>query len=107
MTINMKRFLIIISILVVIAYMAISIVALSRHGYLGERYNLSKERMAKVDSVINNAIAADDFPGAVLCVVRKALNNESMGQIMYLKAYGNRQVCSGRNVESGEWIVES
>jgi hypothetical protein len=60
--INMKRFLIIISIIIVIAYMAVSVVVLSRHGYLGERYNLSKERMAKVDSVINNAIAADDFP---------------------------------------------
>ena len=87
--------------------MAISIVVLSRHGYLGERYNLSKSRMAKVDSVINNAIAADDFPGAVLCVVRKALNNESMGQIMYLKAYGNRQVCSGRDIESGEWVADT
>ena len=87
--------------------MAISIVVLSRHGYLGERYNLSMSRMAKVDSVINNAIAADDFPGAVLCVVRKALDNESMGHILYLKAYGNRQVCSGRNVESGEWIADT
>ena len=87
--------------------MAISIVVLSRHGYLGDRYNLSKSRMAKVDSVINNAIAADDFPGAVLCVVRKALNNESMGQIMYLKAYGNRQVCSGRDIESGEWVADT
>ena len=87
--------------------MAVSVVVLSRHGYLGERYNLSKERMAKVDSVINNAIAADDFPGAVLCVVNQAPDNKSVGQILYLKAYGNRQVCSGRNIENGEWIADT
>ena len=61
--------------------MAVSVIVLSRHGYLGERYALSEQRMAKADSVINSAIAADDFPGAVLCVVRRALDNESMGRI--------------------------
>ncbi len=87
--------------------MAVSIIVLSRHGYLGERYALSEQRMAKADSVINSAIAADDFPGAVLCVVRRALDNESMGRILYLKAYGNRQVCSGRDTVSGEWIADT
>lgn len=87
--------------------MTISIVVLSRHGYLGERYKLSASRMELADSVINSAIAADDFPGAVLCVVRRALDNESMGEILYLKAYGNRQVCSGRDVESGEWRADT
>ncbi len=88
-------------------YMAVSLVVLSRHGYLGERYELSHERMERADSVINNAIKADDFPGAVLCVVRRALDNESMGQILYLKAYGNRQVCSGRDMVSGEYIADT
>ena len=87
--------------------MAVSVIVLSRHGYLGERYALSEQRMAKADSVINSAIAADDFPGAVLCVVRRALDNESMGRILYLKAYGNRQVCSGRDTVSGEWIADT
>ena len=65
------------------------------------------ERMALADSVINNAIADDDFPGAVLCVVKKADDGESMGEILYLKAYGNRQVCSGRDTVSGEMIPDT
>lgn len=103
----MKRFAIIFSIVVLVAYMVVSVVVLSRHGYLGESYRLSSERMERVDSVINNAIAVDDFPGAVLCVVRRSLDNESMGRILYLKAYGNRQVCSGKDTTSGEWISDT
>lgn len=103
----MKRFAITISVIILVAYMVVSVIVLSRHGYLGEQYELSEQRMAMADSVINNAIAADDFPGAVLCVVRRALDNESMGRILYLKAYGNRQVCSGRDTTSGEWIADT
>ncbi len=87
--------------------MVVSVVVLSRHGYLGDSYRLLPERMERADSVINGAIAADDFPGAVLCVVRRALDSESMGSILYLKAYGNRQVCSGRDMASGEWIADT
>ena len=65
------------------------------------------ERMALADSVINGAIADDDFPGAVLCVVKRADDGESMGEILYLKAYGNRQVCSGRDAVSGEMIPDT
>lgn len=65
------------------------------------------ERMELVDSVINRAIDEDDFPGAVLCVVQRADDNESMGDILYLKAYGNRQVCSGRDMSSGEMIPDT
>lgn len=65
------------------------------------------ERMALVDSVINGAIADDDFPGAVLCVVKRADDGESMGEILYLKAYGNRQVCSGKDTVSGEMIPDT
>ncbi|MBR5138516.1 MAG: serine hydrolase [Alistipes sp.] len=103
----MKRFAIIFSTVVLLAYMVVSVVVLSRHGYLGTHYKLLPERMERVDSVINNAIAADDFPGAVLCVVRRALDGESMGNILYLKAYGNRQVCSGRDMASGKWIADT
>lgn len=89
------------------AYIAISLVVLSRHGYLGEGYSLDEQRMLCADSVINNAIAQDDFPGAVLCVVSRARDNESMGRLLYLKAYGNRQVCSGRDTISGKWIADT
>ena len=89
------------------AYIAISLVVLSRHGYLGEGYSLDEQRMLRADSVINNAIAQDDFPGAVLCVVSRARDNESMGRLLYLKAYGNRQVCSGRDTISGKWIADT
>lgn len=89
------------------AYIAISLVVLSRHGYLGDGYSLDEQRMLRADSVINNAIAQDDFPGAVLCVVSRARDNESMGRLLYLKAYGNRQVCSGRDTISGKWIADT
>ena len=63
--------------------------------------SLSEERMVLADSVINAAIERDDFPGAVLCVVGRAGDGESMGNILYLKAYGNRQVVSGRSADGG------
>ena len=64
---------------------------------------LSEQRMLRADSVITNAIAQGDFAGAVLCVVSKAEDGESMGDLLYLKAYGNRQVTSGRDAVSGEF----
>ena len=63
--------------------------------------SLSEERMVLADSVINSAIERDDFPGAVLCVVARAADGESMGDILYLKAYGSRQVVSGRRADGG------
>ena len=63
--------------------------------------SLSDERMALADSVINSAIERDDFPGAVLCVVGRAADGESMGDILYLKAYGSRQVVSGGKADGG------
>ena len=103
----MKRVALIISVIIFVAYIVVSLVVLSRHGYLGEGYSLDEHRMQRVDSVINSAIAKDDFPGAVLCVVSRARDNESMGRILHLKAYGNRQVCSGRDTVSGEWIADT
>ena len=103
----MKRVALIISVIIFVAYIVVSLVVLSRHGYLGEGYSLDEHRMQRVDSVINSAIAQDDFPGAVLCVVSRARDNESMGRILHLKAYGNRQVCSGRDTISREWIADT
>ena len=102
----MKRVLIVISIIILIAYMAISALMLSRHGYLGGGYTLRGQVMERADSAITQAIDQGEFPGAVLCVVRRALNGESMGRILYLKAYGNRQVTSGRDA-SGEWMADT
>ncbi len=58
-------------------------------------------RMELADSVISRAIAAGEFPGAVLCVVRRAADGRSMGDILYLKAYGNRQICTGKDPATG------
>ncbi len=102
----MKRIIIVVSVVVLIAYMAISAIVLSRHGYLGGGYSLRAEQMIYADSVINHAIAEEEMPGAVLCVVRRALDGESMGRILYLKAYGNRQVTSGRSAD-GKWVADT
>lgn len=102
----MKRVLIVISIVILIAYMAVSALMLSRHGYLGGGYTLREQIMERADSAIFEAIDQGEFPGAVLCVVRRALDGESMGRILYMKAYGNRRVTSGRDA-SGEWIADT
>lgn len=70
------------------------------------RHTLSQERMALADEVINNAIARGDFPGAVLCVVSRAADGASVGDVLYLKAYGNRQVVSGATAD-GEFIADT
>ena len=70
-------------------------------------FEFNTERMVLADSVINQSIADDDFPGAVLCVVKRADDGESMGEILYLKAYGNRQVCSARDTASGQFVSDT
>ncbi len=50
-----------------------------------ERHGMNPEKLAQVDSVINEAITAKEIPGAVLSVVRG-------NDIVYLKAYGNKSV---------------
>lgn len=64
-------------------------------------------RMEKADRAIMRAIDDGQTPGAVLCVVKRAADGESMGDILYLKAYGNMQVCSGRDTVSGELIPDT
>ena len=70
------------------------------------RVELSEEKMQLVDSVINGAIKRGDFPGAVLCVVKRATDKESMGKVLYHKAYGNRQIASGRD-SAGRLIADT
>lgn len=50
-----------------------------------ESQGVSSEKLMFADTAINAAIARGDIPGAVLAVVRN-------GRLIYLKAYGNRQV---------------
>jgi CubicO group peptidase (beta-lactamase class C family) len=61
------------------------------------------ERMECADSVICRAIAHREFPGAVLCVVKRAEDARSMGDVLYLKAYGDMQLYSSRDTLSGEY----
>lgn len=67
---------------------------------------LRTERMSLADGIIEEAIERGDFPGAVLCVVGRAADGESMGDILYLKAYGNRQVASGKTAD-GEFVADT
>ena len=60
-------------------------------------------RMECADSVICRAIAHREFPGAVLCVVKRANDARSMGDVLYLKAYGDMQLYSSRDTLSGEY----
>ena len=50
-----------------------------------EDCGMDPARLARVDAVIEDAIRAEDIPGAVLSVVRR-------NDIVYLKAYGNKSV---------------
>lgn len=68
---------------------------------------LDAATMERADSVIRRGIAEGEFPGAVLCVVRRAEDGRSAGDILYLKAYGNRQVCSGMDPASGEPVGDT
>lgn len=71
------------------------------------RQSFDLARMEKADKAIMDAIENGDTPGAVLCVVKRAADGESMGDILYHKAYGNMQVCSGCDPESGELIADT
>lgn len=68
---------------------------------------INMERMALVDSTIDNAIYNGEFPGAVVCVVKRADDNCSMGDVLYLKAYGNLQTVAGKDPQTGKRVSES
>ena len=75
--------------LIVSALAAALAVSSLAHGTLRqatpESHGMDSEKLAQVDRVINDAIAAKEIPGAVLSVVRG-------NDIVYLKAYGNKSV---------------
>ncbi len=105
---KMKRNILILTTLAIMILVAGGVfAALSSEDGGSSHRRLNPERMMRADSVINNAIRQGDFAGAVLCVVSKADDGESMGKVLHLKAYGNRQVVSGRNAESGEWLQDT
>lgn len=99
--ISMKRLLGYVNIMVAIGLIAIAFVGCKR-----STHSLLPDRMQIVDNVINQAIEVGDFPGAVLCVVSRAKDAQSMGDILYLKSYGNRQITSGRGM-NGELIPDT
>lgn len=68
---------------------------------------MNMQRMVLADSTIENAIHKGEFPGAVLCVVKRADDNRSMGDILYLKAYGNMQTVAGKDPQTGKRVSES
>lgn len=67
---------------------------------------IDMERMERADSVICRAIAHREFPGAVLCVVKRAADAHSCGDVLYLKAYGDMQLYSSRDTLSGDYRSE-
>lgn len=67
---------------------------------------IDMERMERADSVICRAIAHREFPGAVLCVVKRADDARSRGDVLYLKAYGDMQLYSSRDTLSGDYRSE-
>ena len=94
----MKRTAIIISAIIAAAVAAWAV----RQAVAGRRPTFDTHRMEKVDKAVLRAIDDGQTAGAVLCVVKRADDGESMGEILYLKAYGNMQVCSGCDAVSGE-----
>ena len=92
--------------LVKIAFLVVVAACLGAWLWHDTRVELSEEKMQLVDSVINGAIERGDFPGAVLCVVKRATDKESMGKVLYHKAYGNRQIASGRD-SAGRLIADT
>lgn len=75
----------ILSLLLCIACAAPALLAQPLPRVAPQEVGLDAEKMLNADRVINEAIANQEFPGAVLAVVRN-------GKMAYLKAYGNRAV---------------
>src|SRR5207248_2792279 len=48
-----------------------------------EQFGISAEQLAQIDAAVNEAIARDQLPGAVVVVVHR-------GHVIFRKAYGNR-----------------
>lgn len=72
-----------------------------------QQAGLNSQRMLLADSVIMGAIERGEFPGAVLCVVKRADDGQSMGRVAYIKAYGNMQVTSGKSEDGKTYIPDT
>ncbi|MBO4993596.1 MAG: hypothetical protein J6C60_04975, partial [Alistipes sp.] len=78
----MKRLLAIISLFSVAALAIIIVSLLLQRSCFRPNVRLNTERMQLADSVILSAIDNGDMPGAVLCVVSRARDGESMGRTL-------------------------
>ena len=90
----MKKTLYILAVILTLGYVVWSLCVMSQRGVFGRSEGLNLQRMEQADSAIYRAIADGEFPGAVLCVVRRSADGESMGELEYLKAYGHRAILS-------------
>lgn len=64
-----------------------------------EQVGMSSERLQYADYAIQKAIDEGQMPGAVLAVVRK-------GRLVYLKAYGNRQVLPSKEPMTTQTVFD-
>jgi uncharacterized protein YbbC (DUF1343 family)/CubicO group peptidase (beta-lactamase class C family) len=64
-----------------------------------ERVNMSREQLARMDSVINEEISQHHLPGAVVVVARK-------GRIVWQKAYGSRVIEPARESMTPDTIFD-
>ena len=94
----MKKILYALLAFALLAYVVWSLGFLYQRGLLAESEGLDLKRMEKADSAIYKAIADGEIPGAVLCVVRRAADGQGVGNVAYLKAYGNRSVITEAGV---------
>ena len=74
-----------IPLLISILFISIQINAQYLPLVLPETVGMDSKRLKKTDLIINKAIADKEIPGAVLAVIKN-------GKMVYLKAYGNKQV---------------
>ena len=94
----MKKFL---TYIVVFVAVVVLVVLHCCGGVVSRCQKFDVEQMSFADSVITSAIGEGHFPGAVLCVVRRSEDGMSVGEVLYMKAYGNRRVVAGRDMVTG------
>ncbi len=94
----MKKALYIFATILTLGYVAWSLCVMTHNGWLRSSQSLDVQQMERADSAIHRAMADGEFSGAVLCVVRRAADGCSMGDVAYLRAYGYRSLLSAEGV---------